>query len=86
MKYNVAQFIGLILMAICGHGVIRLMILHEKTGALTWTPAGFGTQLVVYLIVLTVGVALTSWARPKAKAFAQSKVTKLKQNTFSSNN
>ncbi|MEV0261537.1 hypothetical protein AB0I49_09355 [Streptomyces sp. NPDC050617] len=71
MKYVLWQVLGMVLVALGGQGVIRLLIDQDKPGVLGWVPGGFAAHLIGYLVVTAVGGVLAGWAAErvqKAKA------------------
>ncbi|GAA4915802.1 hypothetical protein ACFPM3_21890 [Streptomyces coeruleoprunus] len=71
MKYDVVQILGMILMAVFGQGLVRLLIDHDHRGLLGWLPGGLAPALAAYGVLTVAGIALTAWAYPRAKALGR---------------
>lgn len=56
---------GIVLLALGAQGGIRLVADHHNAGLLSWLPGGFAAQLLCYVLVAVVGVALASWGRQR---------------------
>lgn len=63
MRNVITQVTGIALLVLGAQGGIRLVIDHANTGLLGWLPGGFAAQLVCYVVIATLGVALTSWGK-----------------------
>ncbi|MEU3714174.1 hypothetical protein [Streptomyces catenulae] len=71
MKYDVCQIIGMVAVAVCGQGAVRLLVHHGDTGVLGALHAGFGVTLGVYATGTVAGVVLAGWAHGRAKALGR---------------
>ena len=66
MRYVVLLVLGMVLLVVGAQGAIRLLADHNNSGVLSWVP-GFAAQLIVYLVMTVVGVALAAIGGPKVK-------------------
>lgn len=71
MKFDVAQVLGMLLLALFGQGLVRLLIDHDNRGLLGWLPGGFTPALCAHLALTAVGVLVAGWAHTRAKALGR---------------
>lgn len=67
MKYDVLQILGMVVMAVFGQGLVRLLLDDDNRGLLGWLPGGLVPALLAYAVLTVVGVLLTGWAHSRAK-------------------
>ncbi|WP_409462762.1 hypothetical protein [Amycolatopsis sp. GA6-003] len=68
--YSAVQIVGMVITVVCAQAAIRSFFDHEARqlwGAFAWVPGGWGGQLVALLVLVFVGMAITSWAHDRAK-------------------
>ena len=63
--------LGMILLAIGAQGAVRLLLDADDAGLLSWLPVGFAGQLVAYIALAAVGVALAAWGSNRARSRGQ---------------
>ncbi|WP_372405451.1 hypothetical protein [Streptomyces luteireticuli] len=68
MKFILLQIFGMVMMAVGGQGVIRLLVDHDKPGLLGWLPGGFPAALGGHVAIVVIGLLLGGWANDRAKA------------------
>ncbi|MEV6873403.1 hypothetical protein [Amycolatopsis sp. NPDC051128] len=66
-KYVALQILGMVVLALGGQGVVRLLIDHDRAGLLSWLPGGFAAWLTGHCVIALVGVLLTGWADTRRK-------------------
>ncbi|GAA3185530.1 MULTISPECIES: hypothetical protein [Streptomyces] len=71
MKFDVFQIIGMVAVAVCGQGAIRLLVDHGDTGVLGGLHAGFGVTLGGYAAGVAAGAVLAGWSHGRAKALGR---------------
>ncbi|MEU0168214.1 hypothetical protein ABZ214_22555 [Streptomyces iakyrus] len=71
MKYDVFQVLGMLLLAVCVQGLVRLLIDDSERGVLGGLPGGFVPLLLTYAALTAVGVLLAGWAHTRAKALGR---------------
>ncbi|MFI8889572.1 hypothetical protein [Streptomyces paradoxus] len=71
MKYDVLQVLGMLLLALCVQGLVRLLIDDGDRGLLGGLPGGFVPLLLTYAGLTAVGVLLAGWAHTRAKALGR---------------
>ncbi len=57
---------GMVLLVLGAQGGIRLLVDHDNAGLLSWLPGGFVAQLVCYVVIAAVGVALAGWGKQQS--------------------
>ncbi|MFH8370997.1 hypothetical protein [Streptomyces sp. NPDC018031] len=71
MKYDVLQVFGMVVLAIFGQGLVRLLLDHEHRGLLDWLPGGFAPALLVYGALTVAGAVLAGRGHLRAKALGR---------------
>ncbi|MEV7065783.1 hypothetical protein AB0N97_23720 [Streptomyces collinus] len=71
MKYDVFQVLGMLLLAVCVQGLVRLLIDDGERGVLGGLPGGFVPLLLTYASLTAVGVLLAGWAHTRAKSLGR---------------
>lgn len=66
MRNVIVQVAGIALLVLGAQGGIRLLADHGNAGVLTWLPGGFAAQLVCYVGVTALGVALAIWGKQQS--------------------
>ncbi|MFV2120729.1 hypothetical protein ACE14D_20725 [Streptomyces sp. Act-28] len=71
MKYDVLQVLAMIVLAVFGQGLVRLLVDHDDRGVLGWLPGDFGAVSLGYAALTTAGLLVTGWAYARAKALGR---------------
>ncbi|WP_151773967.1 hypothetical protein [Streptomyces abyssomicinicus] len=71
MKYDLLQVAGMILLAVAGQGLVRLLLDHQDLGLLRNLPGGFAATLTVHAVVTVAGALLAGWSHGRAKALGR---------------
>ncbi|MBH5338774.1 hypothetical protein IHE55_29945 [Streptomyces pactum] len=71
MKYDVLQVLGMLVLAVFGQGLVRLLLDHGHRGLLGWLPGGFAPALVAHAALSAAGLLLTGWAYRHARVLGR---------------
>lgn len=66
-KYVAVLVAAMVVTAVGGQGVIRLLIDHGHAGLMGWLPGGFVGWLLGYLGLIVIGVLTAGWADTRRK-------------------
>ncbi|ATY14487.1 hypothetical protein CU254_31760 [Amycolatopsis sp. AA4] len=68
--YSAVQIVGMVITVVSAQAAIRSFFDHEARqlwGAFSWVPGGWGGQLAALVVLVLLGMAITSWAHDRAK-------------------
>ncbi len=69
--YILVLIVGMVLLAFGGQGAIRLLLGAGDGGLLAWLPGGFVGQVLAYLVLAGLGLALAARGRERARRSGQ---------------
>ncbi|MBW4716820.1 hypothetical protein [Saccharothrix obliqua] len=67
MRFDVAQVLAMVVLALSVQGAIRILLDHAHGGLLDWLPGGFPARLATYATAAVIGAVVAGWAHRRAK-------------------